>query len=192
MPRLSPTSAAPLTPRREEIMSVAANPTAAPRARLDCERLEARENPAGNVTAFLNGAGQLVEIGDAADNQVSTQIDDSGNLVIYGVDGTTVNGQPLVRFGPFVPTDVIIDGGAGNDQLDVGGIFVNNSIRIEGGVGNDLVQIRGTSADSIFVNMNVGNDLLVTRNSVARSTASLHGAAGFDTWNLDNFFVGAF
>jgi hypothetical protein len=164
----------------------------APRARLNCEQLEARENPAGNVTAFFNAAGQLFVIGDGFDNQVSTQIDSAGNLVVIGVNGTTVNGQPLVRFGPFVPTDVIIDGGFGNDQLDVGGIFINNSLQIGGGAGNDLVIVRGTNMARLFVDTNVGNDLLITNNSAIRVVARLHGGPGFDTWDFNNIFVGGF
>jgi hypothetical protein len=172
-------------------MSAQANAPIRPRAQLHCEQLESRENPAGNVLAFVSN-GSLFVAGDVFDNQVSTQIDSSGNLVVIGVNGTTVNGQALVRFGPFIPINVVIDGGAGNDQLDVGGIFVGNRLSISGGAGNDLVIVRGTSAEFMTVATHVGNDLLITNNSIARTGADFHGGLGFDVWSFNGFFAGAF
>lgn len=170
---------------------MSASVTAAPRVRFNCERLECRENPAGNVTALVSG-GSLFVAGDALDNQVSAQIDSDGNLVVIGVNGTTVNGQPLVRFGPMVPMNAVFDGGAGNDQIDVAGILVGNSLQISGGLGNDLAIVRGVSTNFISIATHSGNDLIITNNSVARTGATLDGGVGFDTWSFSNFFARSF
>ena len=54
--------------------------TNGPRARLGCELLESRTNPAGNVSVFVTASGQLYVVGDVFDNAVSTQMDAAGNI----------------------------------------------------------------------------------------------------------------
>jgi hypothetical protein len=160
--------------------------------RLGCEQLEARENPAGgNVTAFVSG-GQLFVIGDALDNAVTVRQDEFGNVIIAGVFGTTVNGQQVVNLGAFVPSDVFMSGGFGNDQLDVAGLVVANELRVSGGSGNDLVQLRGTNSAFLTVATHDGNDLIIGQDVVARVGAQFNGGSGSDTAMLRNFFAGQF
>jgi hypothetical protein len=163
----------------------------ATRPRLNCEQLESRENPAGNVSVFISGA-QLIVAGDAFDNAVSTQQDQFGNVVIIGVNGTTVNGQSAIFLGPFIPFDAIFDGGAGNDQIDVAGLFVSRQLTVSGGSGNDLVQLRGVNSNFITVATHDGNDTLIGTNVVARTGMQIDGGTGFDIGLLRNISAGSF
>jgi hypothetical protein len=162
------------------------------RARLGCERLEARENPAGgNVTVFVSG-GSLFVIGDSADNAVTVRQDSFGNVLVAGVFGTTVNGQQVVNVGAFVPTDAVVNGGFGNDQLDVAGLVTVRGLTVDGGSGDDLVQLRGTNSAFLTVNTHDGNDLLIATDTIARIGAQFNMGAGFDRAMLRNFFAGSF
>jgi len=165
--------------------------TTSSRPRLNCEQLEARENPAGNVNVFISG-GQLFVIGDAFDNAVSTQQDAFGNIVVIGVNGTTVNGMSAISLGSFIPMDAIFVGGAGNDQIDVAGLFVTRQITVSGGPGNDLVQLRGVNANFITVGMHDGNDTLIGLTVRARTGMQIDGGTGFDIALLRNIFAGSF
>ena len=90
--------------------------------RLACEQLEHRDTPAGNVTAFFNNVGELVVWGDALDNAVSIQQNEFADTIIYGVGGTTVNGQAAIYVGRGALNGVRVEGGFGNDLLEVLGV----------------------------------------------------------------------
>jgi hypothetical protein len=163
-----------------------------PRARLGCEQLEVRENPAGgNVSVFVSG-GQLFVLGDAADNAVTVRQDEFGNVLVAGVYGTTVNGQQVVNLGSFVPLDAVVNGGLGNDQLDVAGLVTARELRVVGGAGDDLVQLRGTNSAFLTVNLQDGNDTVIATDTVARVGAQFAGGNGFDTAMLRNFYAESF
>jgi hypothetical protein len=164
----------------------------APRTRLNCEQLEARENPSGNVSVFLSG-GSLFVIGDGNHNAATTRQDSSGNIVIAGVSGTTINGQSVIVLPPIVPFNAVFDGGFGFDQIDISGLQVANNLRVAGGPGNDLVTIRdGTSSAFMNVTLDDGNDTLIGHNIVARVGAQFSGGFGFDRAQLRNFVAGNF
>lgn len=160
-----------------------------PRAMLGVEALEARDTPAGNVTVQLAG-GQLFVIGDAADNAVSTQQDVFGNIVIFGVNGTTVNGQSSVFVGQGVLRDAIFQGGGGNDQIDVAGLLVIGGVSVVTGDGVDLITIRDVTADYVSAYSLGGNDSLITTNVVARVGADFAGGNGFDIWDFNGVSAG--
>ncbi|MBX9581389.1 MAG: hypothetical protein K2X87_13895 [Gemmataceae bacterium] len=98
------------------------------RTRLGCEALEARDTPAGNVVATLSGGSWYLR-GDAAGNEINVVRDGSGNVTVYGVGGTTINGQASVNLGPVSTsgwrrTGIYVDLGAGNDYLETHGMAV--------------------------------------------------------------------
>lgn len=105
------------------------------RARLGCESLEARDTPAGNVAAtFQNGVWYL--LGDAADNQINVVKDASGNVTVYGLNGTTVNGQGAVALG-------VVTGGGGS-----GFAPPRNGLYVDLGAGTDYLETHRVTAPS--------------------------------------------
>src|SRR5262245_42531676 len=98
-----------------------------PVVKLGCEPLEPRENPAGNVTAFLLG-GSLTVVGDALDNAVSIQQSPVGDIVVVGLNGTTVNGRSSVLVGRGLLNTLNMNGG--NDAVEVVGPFVLGGMNV--------------------------------------------------------------
>jgi len=173
-------------------MSGLATGRSGPRTTLNCEQLETRDNPNGNVTVAISG-GSLFVAGDGGNNAVTTRQDASGNIIIAGVFGTTVNFRSVIVLPPFVPFNAVFDGGFGFDQIDISGLQVGNSLRVAGGVGNDLITLRdGTRAAFMNVTLDDGNDTLIATNVVATLGAQFSGGFGFDTAMLRNFFAGSF
>src|SRR5262245_18342162 len=101
------------------------------KAPLGIERLETRDTPAGNITATVS-SGVLFLNGDGADNQFGLQQNSAGDVFVYGLNGTSVNGQPLVFVGRGTPAGVVADLGGGNDYLEVLNLFAGG-ISINGG-----------------------------------------------------------
>lgn len=158
---------------------------------LACERLEDRDTPAGNVSAYISGA-QLFVIGDANDNLVSVQQDAAGNVSVIGQEGTTVNGQASVYLGQGLLSDAIVQGGGGNDQLDVVGIYATNSISVTTGDGNDLIQLREVTANYVSAYAQGGSDRVVSSNLIAQVGATLSGGAGTDVWQNYYLYAGQY
>lgn len=149
--------------------------------KLRCEQLEDRDTPAGNITAVLSGS-QLYLTGDAFDNAVSTQQDASGNIVVFGVNGTTINGQSSLFIGNGILRDLIIRTGDGNDLIDVAGLFVTNGITVESGNGNDQTQFRNVTAQYIASYSGSGSDALMTSNVQVGVGFDFKGGDGTDYW----------
>src|SRR5688500_8420014 len=103
--------------------------------KLNCELLEARDTPAGNVTAMVFG-GTVVVTGDSEFNRIQIAQDGAGNMFAAGLEGTTVNGQSVVFVGQGVPDGVSVSLGDGQDYLEMMGVFAGG-ISIEGGNDGD-------------------------------------------------------
>ncbi len=131
------------------------------------ESLEDRKLMAGDVQAALEGSLLIVE-GDALDNQLAITQTASGDVILSGQNGTTINGLPSVRFlrpqlnamevllhdgndsiafrGVQVANDLYVDLGSGNDRLTssiASPMFVGANASIYGSAGNDSVQLAG-------------------------------------------------
>jgi hypothetical protein len=133
--------------------------TRTPTARLGCEALEARDNPAGNVTAFLSG-GQLIVIGDALDNAFSIQQNALRDIIIYGVNGTAINGLPAVYVGRGTLSGLFINSGLGNDLVEVLGVQTPGNVTVWTDFGNDGVHLNGIAANTIGVTTGPGDDIV--------------------------------
>ncbi len=122
---------------------------------LSFEGLESRKVFAGNVTASVNTAGDLVITGDGAANGVLVRpllLNGSplaGRFVVTGVNGggaaTTINGSTSSRFFRGVTRDISFDGNAGDDNFTIGNVNVTSTVgrdlHLEGGTGNDRVTV---------------------------------------------------
>lgn len=131
-----------------------------PRARrnfsLTAEAFETRVLLDGNVTALISG-GSLFIRGDNANNSVEVDFT-GGNLVVRGLEGTTVNGktgdQILVTGSSKIANDLVITLGRGDDTA-----VVSKGVQ----VGRDLVVEDTRGANTVgVVGVTIGNDLLIT------------------------------
>jgi hypothetical protein len=117
----------------------------------------------GDVRAFLDSAGTLVVEGDTLANDILVgRTGSNGEFFVRGLGTTTVNGAPeailvadsvrismrrgndRVRVDGNIPGDVRVDGGPGDDQLDLGDPSIAGSATLIGGSGNDRFGIEGT------------------------------------------------
>jgi hypothetical protein len=126
------------------------------------EQLENRRLMAGNVTAFINGAGALVVLGDNKSNDVQVATD-FGNTLVVPVPGTTVNGgTTTVSFAGF--PDVVINTGNGEDTVDIVDPF-SQSVSINTGNGQDRVTVRDDAftddtLDNLDIDTGNGDDVV--------------------------------
>ena len=100
--------------------------------RLNCESLESRENPDGNVAVAVSNGSIFVQ-GDDFANHVQIVQDRGGNLFAVGINNTTVNGQGVIFLGRFTPNNVSINGAGGNDTLQVFGVVASGTVGIAPG-----------------------------------------------------------
>jgi hypothetical protein len=118
-------------------------PTRAPARRLNLSPLEARDNPAGSVTAAFSG-GVLTLTGDAFANQVqlSAVPDGSGaDVVLTGLDDTAIDG--LTEFDGVRSIRANLKGGADTLSADSGSAFViAGSLVIDLGDGDNTVDLQ--------------------------------------------------
>jgi hypothetical protein len=177
---------------------------------LEIEPLEQRQMLAGNVTAVITGAGDLVITGDSSGNQIDVVIGSSGEVSVVGSGGTTVDASELM--GAEVTGDVKIDmgdgnnvvtvddygagiqdvdfkSGAGADSIEISYFETTGNFKFDSGDGNDIVNIHGVTVEgSATVVVGGGNDTLdldlVTTGKKKNITVS--ASSGDNTLNLDD------
>lgn len=158
------------------------------RARLNCESLEARDNPSGNVQVFVSG-GLIQLYGDEASNRVRIEQDQFGDVYAYGLDNTTVNGVEGVYLGRGIPDRVDAVMGGGNDRTEVVGMAIGGDLNIDGGTGNDSSIVFNSSvAGSLRMYGSEGNDENILT-YVQTTHLLVDGGPGFDGYHIDNTAV---
>jgi hypothetical protein len=154
------------------------------RAPLGIERLEARDTPAGNISATVSG-GVLFLNGDGADNQFGLQQNASGDVFVYGLNGTSVNGQPVVLVGRGIPNAVVADLGTGNDYFEILGLLAGG-VSINGGNGfNSIAMANVRTAGNIEYRGGQEDDAVFMAGVVAGNQMILDGGNGTDSLRLD-------
>src|SRR5262245_8621402 len=154
------------------------------RPALGIECLEARDVPAGNVTALVSG-GALLLTGDSAANQVRVVQNVFGNVFVSGLTGTTVNGRASVFVGRGIPAALIADLGDGDDRIEVSGL-VSGGIAIDGGLGNDVITLSNRrAAGNVEVFGGEGADT-VSLSRVLAGSIVIVGGLGDDASTLSN------
>ncbi|MCU0702507.1 MAG: hypothetical protein MUF18_00760 [Fimbriiglobus sp.] len=159
--------------------------------RLGCERLETRENPAGNVMATVLPGGYLYVRGDAADNLVSIQQNAVGDIIIYGVAGTTVNGLSAAYMGTGWLNGVFVVSDAGNDLIKMIGVRVYDIIQTQMGNENDGLALYGVSANRLIASMEGGDDVVAMDGVYVGQYAYVLGGTGYDTVDYRTFAIAA-
>ncbi len=147
---------------------------------------------AGNVIAALSG-GNLRVKGDALDNEIRIGIT-AGDLVVEGLNGTTINGQaaPFVAVAgsDTIPRNLVVSLKQGNDSLLVEGIKVTHRATIYGNGGSDLIEVRG---DSEFTNKlaivgGAADDVIFVHDNTTpiEGRVNIRGKKAGDTIGLEN------
>lgn len=133
--------------------------------RLSFESLEARTMLAGNVTAALDGIGNLSLKGDSKNNVVTVAQASNGRWVVRGLLGTTINGKSVQTYG--INGGIKANLGNGNDAIAVlrGEIF--GELSIATGNGNDAVAVVKVDVGTLRVNTGAGNDVTFVNSVVA-------------------------
>ena len=164
------------------------------------EVLESRRLMAGDVVAFLDGAGNLIVIGDGAANGIL--VDTFGDFTIAGQDAggapTSVNGEPngVARFPVTGEADVRIILLGGDDVVEVGtrsdSVDAPDDLEIYTGAGDDAVTTIGDTnvGDDLEIHTGTGDDTVrVITTEVADDLDVLTGA-GDDAVNVYGSTVG--
>jgi hypothetical protein len=113
------------------------------------ESLESRLAPAGIVSLSLSTSGALTITGDALANDL--QITESGNdwTIASQVGGDTLfkmNGGPALSSITFAaPLSIKASLGAGNDDVLISEAIIPGTVSIDGGEGDDVVDLTSTS-----------------------------------------------
>src|SRR5688500_16176442 len=153
------------------------------------ERLESRQLMA--VSTALRG-GWLTITGDTAnDNIAIVGTANPGEFVVFGRDGTTVNGIANGNVTiPGVTGNLTVRLNGGDDVLSMDSVFVARIIHIDTGDGNDAVAVGArsvvSSAGNLTINTDAGNDQ-VAELSYAVFVGGAHAVdlgAGDDTATL--------
>ena len=118
---------------------------------------EVPEGGVGGVTATVDSeSGALVIAGDALDNYVLVTSWWRGTLV-WGVDGTTVNGHRGDFF--FIHSgDIFSELGSGNDTLKLKSFFCGDSVHCNLGEGDDGLKIAWSWFSTLTATGGDGND----------------------------------
>ncbi|MCI0465280.1 MAG: hypothetical protein L0Z62_50805, partial [Gemmataceae bacterium] len=163
------------------------------RARPQVEPLETRAVPAGDVAAFLFG-GDLIVVGDSADNAVEILVTD-GNLVVQGREGTdiTINGGSRILFEGVdrIADDLRVFLGGGNDLIDIRGVSVDGNVSIQadgffvGGRGDDQVLLDLLTIDgNLDVSTGGGDDAVLLERSAVAGDTTISTGSGADRFAL--------
>jgi uncharacterized surface protein with fasciclin (FAS1) repeats len=152
------------------------------------ERFEERLLLAGDVRVVESGNNVFI-FGDRASNQVEVMAAPNGDVVVGGLDGTTINGQtePMVlrdRGGELggVRTNL----GAGDDLLRIEGVGLEGSAIVFGGAGDDAIGLYNTRIlDQLFVQTAGGSDSISLDNVGVGSHLSIFSLSGNDRIGID-------
>ncbi|MCA9024527.1 MAG: peptidylprolyl isomerase [Planctomycetaceae bacterium] len=173
-----------------------------------CEALESRTLLSGNVNAVVTN-GNLTLTGDDADNSVEVSIVD-GDLVVTGLDGTTVNDSTdafvAVSEGTTLDGNLVSLLGQGDDTLRVtGALTISGTTNVNDSSGVSQVGITnatlegnvsiatGSEADAISISGSTLNGSLTINagggdNQVSVFDTTVDGAVAVSSWLGSNRF----
>lgn len=159
-------------------------------------RLEDRRLLAGDVAVVEDV--HLYIRGDQADNQFEI-VEDSGNLRINGLEGTTINGQPsyLIRGTQQTASGLIYQGGIrahlgpGNDAFKVVDALFESFTIIYGGTGDDSIEIiDAVFADKTVIQTFSGDDVVAASGTHFNGELFAITLEGDDTVTLTESVLG--
>ena len=152
------------------------------------QSLEDRRLLAGDVTVFQSEDIAYLR-GDRSDNQVEITANDNGQVVIRGLEDTTINGESEVILESENSTigRLGIHMGPGNDLLTVEGIDIERRAIVRGGTGDDAIGFTNTSTGSdLIVNSWRGDDSVSLDNVEVGGRLVAYTGVGADTLGIEN------
>ena len=159
------------------------------RNRLGFESLERRALMAGDVFVAIEGELLRVE-GDNLANQVTLAQSSTGDLVVSGQNGTTINGLPSVRFARPVINAAEIRMEGGDDAVVLRGLRVANDLFVDLGAGNDRLTSPATAPISVGANALIygeaGNDTVLLNRAKVFEDLYIDGGIGALTATITN------
>lgn len=157
---------------------------------LHVESLEARDNPAGDVTLSVPEYGLIAVTGDGRDNQFTVSQQDNGTIVVTGEEGTTINGEAQQTFGYGAVNRLRVDGGGGDDRVALDGVNLPQDVAVLGGDGNDQLTLSQVGAGSLLVDAGAGDDAANLIAVQVSGTAVFVGGAGTDVLRTNDVRAG--
>ena len=128
--------------------------------------LSGRAGADGNVTVHVDGQGNLVVVGDGADNAISIMPFDIGEGFVRGLDGTLVNGSEQAPF----------TGAGGDFRIRMHG--GDDTVEVDDGDGNEVL-------GDLEVETGTGDDTVLVRHFIAHGDLSIHTGPGHDRVRLE-------
>lgn len=136
----------------------------------------------GNVTVSVSGDDLLIVPG-SNDNAISVSTTASGDVVVTGLGGTTVNG--LAEFVAFtnvagvVPGDLRISGTAGRDLISVSSLTIDGKLKIDGGSDVDAIAVHDVISRSVLkVDEGGGDGFIDITDTTVTGRGKIFGRAG--------------
>jgi hypothetical protein len=156
-----------------------------PRFRPGVEGLENRTVPAGNVTASVTD-GVLYVVGDNAANQFAVTGIGVAGATLTPLDATTtINGQAGSQTLGGISRGYNINGGGGDNVINLNRLVAEHTIIVNTGAGNDIVRIFGVlSHKGAILNVGEGNDQVSVEQSLIAKLLSVTTGGGDDTLSL--------
>ncbi len=134
----------------------------------------------GNVTASVSGLNLAIS-GDSGDNGISISANATGDIIVTGVGGTTINGvAEFVAFpaaGGALPGNLTAQSSSGRDLISIADVIITGDVYVRGGDDLDAIDISHVNAGGRFLVFGDGGSGFI---EVADSKISGYG-----------FFVGA-
>ncbi|MCA9035226.1 MAG: peptidylprolyl isomerase [Planctomycetaceae bacterium] len=177
--------------------------------------LEKRLLLAGN--ALVNVSGGNVSISGDADNNAIELTTIGGNVVVRGLQGTTINGNAgslivaentdtlngrlVVRLGEgndsfllsrsvIVNGSAVIDAGNGNDDIGSTGSTIRGSLEVHGRQGDNQISFSDSTVDGrLWIKTKRGSDIVSLKNVTVNGRLKIKTGAGEDGVSLDNVTV---
>ena len=150
-------------------------------------------NVFGNNVQLLR-EGQLIKIiGDNLSNTITVSQGSTGNLIVSGRNGTSVNGQPsaIIRGVAINAMEVLLNGG--NDRITFNNVGIANDLFLNLGAGDDQVLTAGNPSEigaNCTVEVDSGNEVVRLTGWSIGGDPSVLGGTGILNTTLSQLSVG--
>ena len=116
--------------------------------KLSAQQLESRQLMAGDVLASFTWGNDLVLTGDSAGNEIRIyeSAAQANRIVVEGLNGTTINGQPKFELQASVLDDIIVNMNGGDDRVLVTNLTLTNT-----GNGSELIINTHSGKDYVYL-----------------------------------------
>jgi hypothetical protein len=152
------------------------------------EGLEDRVALAGDVSAALEGS-LLVVRGDDQANELAVTQNSAGDVIVQGLNGTTVNGlASLTLPNPQLNSaDVRMEGG--DDQLTVTELGTTTDLNIDLGTGDDSASVVANVGGNLTIKGEAGNDSVLVRETAVGLDLNVEMGTGTASVDVQNSTV---